>query len=60
MLSVDECLAAMEQCDAPVVSICGGEPLEYPEIGALARAILARGKAECSSSSTRSEPVPRN
>ena len=44
MLSVDECLAALEQCDAPVVSICGGEPLEYPEIGALARAILTRGK----------------
>ena len=27
----------------PIVSICGGEPLEYPEIAALTRAILERG-----------------
>ena len=26
------------------MSICGGEPLEYPEIAALTRAILERGK----------------
>jgi len=28
-LSVEQCLAAMEECDVPVVAICGGEPLEY-------------------------------
>ena len=39
-LSVPECLAAVEECGAPVVVICGGEPLLYPEIGALTRAIL--------------------
>jgi len=44
MLSVEQCLAALDQCDAPVVTICGGEPLEYPEIAALTRAILDRGK----------------
>jgi hopanoid biosynthesis associated radical SAM protein HpnH len=44
MLSVEQCLAAMQECDAPIVSICGGEPLEYPEIGALTRAILERGR----------------
>lgn len=44
MLSVAECLAALDECDVPVVSICGGEPLEYPEIPALTRAILDRGK----------------
>src|SRR5208283_2104480 len=44
MLSVAECLAALDECDAPVVSICGGEPLQYPEIPALTRAILDRGK----------------
>jgi hopanoid biosynthesis associated radical SAM protein HpnH len=44
MLSVEQCLAALEECNAPVVSICGGEPLEYPEIAALTRAILERGK----------------
>ena len=43
-LSVDQCLAAMEECDTPVVAICGGEPLEYEGIGELTRAILDRGK----------------
>ncbi|HEX5422591.1 MAG TPA: adenosyl-hopene transferase HpnH [Candidatus Acidoferrales bacterium] len=44
MLSVEQCLEALEQCGAPVVSICGGEPLIYPEIGRLAGEILARKK----------------
>ena len=44
MLSVEQCLAALEECPAPVVSICGGEPLEYPEIQSLCREILERGK----------------
>ncbi len=35
MLTVDECLDSMTECGAPVVSICGGEPLIYPEIGEL-------------------------
>ena len=43
-LSVQQCLAAMDECDTPVVAICGGEPLEYAEIAALTRAILDRGK----------------
>jgi len=44
MLSVAECLAALDECDTPVVSICGAEPLEYPGIQELAWAILDRGK----------------
>ena len=44
MLTVEQCLAALEDCGAPVVSICGGEPMIYPEIGRLAREILARKK----------------
>lgn len=44
MLSVGQCLAALEECPAPVVSICGAEPLEYPEIPSLCREILDRGK----------------
>jgi hopanoid biosynthesis associated radical SAM protein HpnH len=44
MLTVEQCLGALKECDAPVVRIRGGEPLEYPHIGALAREILARGK----------------
>jgi hopanoid biosynthesis associated radical SAM protein HpnH len=44
MLSVEQCLHALRECDAPVVRIRGGEPLEYPHIGPLTRAILAQGK----------------
>ena len=44
MLSVEQCLAAAEDCGAPVVSICGGEPMIYPEIGRLTRELLDRGK----------------
>jgi len=44
MLSVEQCLAAMKECDTPVVAISGGEPLEYPEIARLTREILERGK----------------
>lgn len=44
MLSVEQCLAAVEECGAPVVSICGGEPTIYPEIGRLTREILDRGR----------------
>ena len=43
-LSVEQCLAAMKECDTPVVAICGGEPLEYPDIARLTREILERGK----------------
>jgi hopanoid biosynthesis associated radical SAM protein HpnH len=44
MLTVEQCLAAMQECETPIVAIYGGEPLEYPEIGRLTREILARGK----------------
>src|SRR3978361_666600 len=43
-LSVEECLAAVDECGAPTVSICGGEPMIYPEIGRLTREILRRRK----------------
>jgi hopanoid biosynthesis associated radical SAM protein HpnH len=43
-LSLDQCLAAAEECGAPVVSIAGGEPLLHPEIGEIVRALLARGR----------------
>lgn len=44
ILSVEQCLAAMKECDTPLVAICGGEPLKYPEIARLTREILVRGK----------------
>jgi hopanoid biosynthesis associated radical SAM protein HpnH len=43
-LTVDECLASVDECGAPIVSICGGEPMIYPEIGRLAKEILKRRK----------------
>jgi hopanoid biosynthesis associated radical SAM protein HpnH len=43
-LSIDECLAAVDECGAPVVSICGGEPMIYPGIEELVAKILERGK----------------
>src|SRR5436305_11462776 len=43
-LSVAECLAAADECGAPIVSLCGGEPMIYPEIGKLVRALLQRRK----------------
>src|ERR1044072_6093487 len=35
VLPLEDCLAAAAECDAPMVSICGGEPLVYPHIEAL-------------------------
>src|SRR6266545_4909713 len=43
-LSIDECLQSVDQCPAPVVSICGGEPMIYPGIGVLTAKILERKK----------------
>src|SRR5207249_4926937 len=43
-LTVDECLASVDECGAPIVSICGGEPMIYPELGELVRGILRRRK----------------
>src|ERR1700709_1670202 len=33
-------LGAAQECGAPMVSICGGEPLIYPEIEALVNGLL--------------------
>ncbi|MBI2821894.1 MAG: adenosyl-hopene transferase HpnH [Acidobacteria bacterium] len=41
-LTVEQCLTALQECGAPIVSICGGEPMIYPELGRLVREILAR------------------
>ncbi len=43
-LTIDECLAAVDECGAPVVSICGGEPMIYPGIGELVAKIQERNK----------------
>ena len=43
-LSVEECLAAVDECGAPVVSIPGGEPLVHADIAAIVAGIIARRK----------------
>jgi hopanoid biosynthesis associated radical SAM protein HpnH len=43
-LTVEECLASVDEAGAPIVSICGGEPLIYPDIGPLVKGILKRRK----------------
>ncbi len=43
-LSVEQCLEAMDECGAPIVSICGGEPLVYPELDRLTQGLIRRGR----------------
>ena len=43
-LTLEQCLRAVDECGAPVVSIPGGEPLMYPEIGELVAELVARKK----------------
>ena len=44
MVPLDKCLAAAQECDAPMVSICGGEPLIYPKIEELVNGVLDQGR----------------
>src|SRR5512134_1666702 len=41
-LPLDKCLRAVEVSQAPVVSICGGEPTLYPELTELVAGIIER------------------
>jgi len=43
-LSVEECLAAVDECGAPVVSIAGGEPLLHKELPQVVEGMIQRGK----------------
>src|SRR6476620_10878556 len=44
MVPLEQCLAAATECDAPMVSICGGEPLIYPKIEELVAGLLGQGR----------------
>jgi hopanoid biosynthesis associated radical SAM protein HpnH len=41
-MSLDECLKAVDQSQAPIVSLCGGEPTIYPELQGLIEGIIER------------------
>src|SRR6188474_597216 len=43
VMSLEDCLGAARECGAPMVSICGGEPLIYPKIEALVEGLLGQG-----------------
>jgi hopanoid biosynthesis associated radical SAM protein HpnH len=40
ILPLEDCLSAARECNAPMVSICGGEPLIYPQIETLVKGLL--------------------
>src|SRR3954452_21195900 len=44
MMSLEDCLGSAAECEAPMVSICGGEPLIYPKIRELVNGILEQGR----------------
>jgi hopanoid biosynthesis associated radical SAM protein HpnH len=44
MVPLEQCLAAAVDCDAPMVSICGGEPLIYPKIEELIAGLREQGR----------------
>src|SRR5580700_10781190 len=43
-MTVQECLDAVDECGAPVVSITGGEPLLHREIDQIVEGIIERKK----------------
>jgi hopanoid biosynthesis associated radical SAM protein HpnH len=43
-MPVEQAIAAVEECGAPMVSIAGGEPLIHPEIDEIVRQLVARKK----------------
>lgn len=43
-MTVEDALKAVDECDAPVVSIAGGEPMMHPQIGEIVAGIIKRKK----------------
>ena len=43
-LSYDECMQAIDECGAPVVSIAGGEPLIHKEMNRIVKGFIGRKK----------------
>ena len=43
-LSYEDCMEAVEECGAPVVSVVGGEPLLHKELPQIVKGIIARKK----------------
>ena len=43
-LSVEQCLQAVDECGAPMVSLAGGEPLVHKEVDQIVAGMIERGK----------------
>src|SRR5438309_7168174 len=43
-MSLETCFKAAEDCGAPIVNICGGEPTLYPELKELIAGLIERGR----------------
>jgi hopanoid biosynthesis associated radical SAM protein HpnH len=43
-MELDRCFKAVDDCGAPIVNICGGEPTLYPELDGLIKGLLERDK----------------
>src|SRR5271170_4957765 len=41
-MPVEQAVAAVEECGAPIVSIAGGEPLMHPQVDEIVRQLLNR------------------
>src|SRR6266566_2202770 len=44
IMTLEDCLGAAQECEAPMVSICGGEPLIYPKIEELVAGVREQGR----------------
>lgn len=43
-MPLEKCFRAAEDCGAPIVNICGGEPTLYPELKPLVEGLIERGR----------------
>ena len=43
-MSLADCLKGVDECGAPIINICGGEPTLYPELKPLVDALISRNR----------------
>jgi hopanoid biosynthesis associated radical SAM protein HpnH len=43
-VSLERCFRAVDDCGAPIINLCGGEPTLYPELPQLVQGLIDRGK----------------
>jgi len=44
VMPLEDCLTSASECNAPMVSVCGGEPLIYPQIEELIQGLHKQGR----------------